>query len=168
MAVVNTKSSAITNADATPPTLNAAGLTRGQIYVGLGTVEVAASDDDGSTFRMVRVPSNAIILSLVRYNDAITSGTVYDLGLYDIAANGGAVVPTTGQEAFGSDIDLSSASTVGVEQRFEAANIDGIQKRVWEILGLSSDPNKDYDIVFTGSTVGSGAGTISLRVEYTI
>lgn len=165
MAVVNTKSTIITNLDTSPPVLNEVTSYGGRVRSQCGTVEVAAADDDGSVYRFARVPSNARIISIKRYNDAITAATVYDLGLYQTAANGGAVVS---QEAYGSDIDINAGTTVGVEHAFEARNIDKIANKVWQDAGLTADSQREYDICLTASTVGSAAGTISLEVQYVI
>lgn len=165
MAVVNTKATAVSNADATPIVITNRIITRGPSFVACGTVEVAAADDDGSVFRFARLPSNARITSIVRFNDAITAGTAYEIGLHQTAANGGAAADA---DLFATTVDLSTASVVGVESRFEAANIDGIEKRLWELLGLTADPRVDYDLTFTGTTVGTAAGTISVEVRYTV
>lgn len=165
MAVANTKSTIITNADATPRVLTTSKITGGRyLREAAATVETAAADDDGSVYRMVRVPSSARISQILYANDAITSGTVYDLGVYRTAADGGAVVS---QELFASDLDLSSAHAL-TDITFEATatDISKIEQELWQRLGLSTDPGVMYDICFTGSTVGSAAGTISLLVRY--
>lgn len=163
MAVVNTKSTQITNADATPNVLNNDFVAKGALFESVATVEVAAADDDGSVYRMVRVPSNARISEVLRANDAITTGTVYDIGVYQTADNGGAAVSAN---LFANDIDLSSASTGFVQTT--GVDIANCEKRLWELLGLTADSFRDYDICFTGATVGSGAGTLSLKVRYTV
>lgn len=163
MAVANTKSTIITNADATPPVLTSSKITGGMyLREAVATVEVAAADDDTSVYRMVRVPSNARISSVQYANDAITSGTVYDIGVYKTAADGGAVVSV---ELFASDLDLSSARAL-TECAYEATatDISKIEQELWQRLGLSTDPGIMYDICFTGATVGSAAGTLALRV----
>lgn len=165
MGVVNTKATAITNADATPRVPNNSYIETGMVRSSVGTVEVAAADSDTSTFRFVRLPSNARLHSIKVYCDAITGGTVYDLGLYDIAAAGGAVIS---QNCYANDQDLSTAITVGTEVLFQAKDVANIEKRVWEDAGLSTDPFKEVDLVYTGSTVGTGAGTISLAVLWTL
>jgi|DEB0MinimDraft_3_1074331.scaffolds.fasta_scaffold19566_2 hypothetical protein len=164
MAVVNTKSSAISNADASPAVLNSPRVVGGFLRESVGTVEVAAGDDDGSVFRFVRVPSNARISTVEYANDAITAGTDYDLGVYDTADAGGAVVSVN---LFGDALDLSSAHAF-TDATYEttATNISKVDQELWQLLGLTSDPSKDYDICATGVTVGSAAGTISLRVRY--
>ena len=55
MAVVNTKSTAISNADASPAVLNNPRVVNGFLRESVGTVEVAAGDDNDSVFYSVRV-----------------------------------------------------------------------------------------------------------------
>jgi hypothetical protein len=165
MAVVNTKSTNITNADTSPPVLNDVTVYGGRIRSQCGTVEVAAGDDDTSVFRFARVPSNARIISIKRYNDAIANATVYDVGLYKTAADGGAVVLVN---AYANDVDISAGTVAGVEQAFTTRNIDKIANKVWQDAGLSADSKIEYDICLTGATVGTAAGTISLEVQYVI
>lgn len=166
MPVENRKSTQITNADATPPVLNNSAVARGVPFVACATIEVAAADDDTSIYRLIRVPSNAVMQSLVLFNDAITAGTSYDFGLLQTAANGGGA---TGADidVFATAVDLSSARTTGTEILFEALNIDQMGRRVWEILGLSSDPGREYDLVASANTVGTAAGTITIRAMWT-
>ena len=165
MAVVNTKATNVTNPDATPSKANPLHIHAARLYEIVGTVEVAAADDDNSVYRLARVHSSWRITSIELFNDAITSGTVYDLGLYDTAENGGAVVS---QELFASDVTMASARSTPTEVTYEATptNIDKIEKRLYELAGLTTDPGKWYDIAFKATTVGSGAGTISLRVRF--
>jgi len=166
MAVANTKSTFITNADADPKVLTSDYISKGTVYETVGTVEVAAADDDGSVYRMVRVPSNARITSILTGCDAITAGTVYDLGVYQTAANGGAVVDA---DLFATNVDLSSALGF-TEHMLEATvtDIDKVEKRLWELLALTVDPMRDYDICWTGDTVGSAAGTIATKLKYVV
>lgn len=166
MAVANTKSTIVTNRDSTPPLENKLWYQGARKYEDVATVEVAAADDDNSVYRLFRVRSSWRISSLELANDAITGGTAYDLGVYDTAANGGAVVASQ-QQLFASAVDLSSAHAF-TDNTYEATatNIDKVEKQLWELMGLSADPLKDYDICLTGTTVGSGAGTISARMRY--
>lgn len=168
MAVVNTKSTQVSNGDASPPVLNPTYAGGGGVLRRLaGTVEVAAADDDTSVFRMGRVHSSWVMNSIIILNDALTSGTSYDVGLHDIAAAGGAVVDA---DLFGDAVDLSSArkATGGVEVRFDRAGSDlpDLNKPIWELLALSVDPGKWYDLTLTANTIGSAAGTISLIATY--
>lgn len=162
MATANTKSDAITNADATPRVQNNSWVERSPIYVSTGICEVAAADDDTSVYRFVRVPSGAKIHKIEIYNDAITGGTDYNLGVLHTAANGGAAVD---DNLFGDALDLSSAQN-GVDVTYEAEAIDDGEDRLWEQLGLSVDPFTEYDIALTSVTVGTAAGTILLKVYW--
>lgn len=166
MAAVNTKSTIITNGDADPRVMSPAHLGLGNMRCMAATVEVAAGDDNASIYRMFRVHSAWRVHQLLLWNDAITSGSAYDVGLYQTAANGGAVVDA---DLWASDVTMVSARGASgpLDLTFEALNIDDIEKPVWEIAGiavttLTADPNRYYDICLTADTVGSGAGTISM------
>lgn len=166
MAIVNTKSTAIGNRDAAPMVLTPAHLVRGVAYQAVGTVEKAGSDSNASVYRVARLRSSDRVSTVHVLNDAITGGTSYDVGLYKTADAGGAVVDA---DLFASAIDLSSASaSAGVDVTYEATptNIDKVEKRLWELLGLSADPQVEYDLALTANTAGAGAGTISVRVAY--
>lgn len=169
MGVVNTKSTNISNQEASPRVLSNRALVRAPLYVESATVAVAAADDDTSVFRFFTIPSNAIITSIKVYCDALTSGTDWDFGVYQTAENGSAVVDA---DLFGDGVDLSSAITLGTEIRFNdttTANIVDVNKRLWELLPgpLTSDPQRSYDLCFTANTIGSGAGDITVVLQYT-
>lgn len=167
MAVVNTKATAITNADALPVDKTSPHLTHGRLREAVGTVEAAAGDSIGSTLRMARVPSWARISDIGLLNDALGLNVTGDIGLYRTAADGGAVVDA---DLFASLVDLNTArqgAPADVTTEATATNIDKIEKRLWELLGLTEDPKIMYDVVVTiaGAAVVS-AGTVSLKVRY--
>lgn len=164
--MASTKSNEVTNADATPPVKTHVSTSHGRLHEKVATVEIAASDNNDHEYRMVRLHSSWRLSEINRFNDAITSGTDYNVGLFDIAENGGAVV---NENLFADAVSLSSASLTGVNDLFEAGSgvgVEDIEQRIWEMLGLSSDPGKWYDLVYKGVTVGSGSGTLSVRVRY--
>lgn len=166
MAVVNTKTNLVTNLDATPAVMNPLYLIGGVLREQVGTVEIAAADEDTSVYRLGRVHSSWRVSQLTLFNDAITSGATFDVGLYATAANGGAAVDAN---AFADNIALTSASLTGTELLNESGSVVGvedIEQQVWQVAGLSADPNVYYDIALTGDSVGSGAGTVSLRTRY--
>lgn len=168
MAVVNTKSNGITNADATPIVKNARALQGGPMFVSVSTAAVAAADEDTSVYRFVRIPSNAVVAKIELFNDAITAGTSYDFGLFQTAANGGAVVNVN---AWGNAVDLSSARVAPLDITHEAGSdspIEYCEKKVWELAGASADTGREYDICAYANTVGSAAGDISIKVYYTV
>ena len=167
MAVANTKSTVVTNADALDGTKTAAFIAGGNVKRVSGTVETAAADDAASVYRLVRVHSSWVISQVLLAHDAITNMSTADVGVYDIATvNSGAVVSVN---HFGSAIDISSASAGFVDRTYEATatDISKVDKQLWERLALSSDPNKWYDIAVTATTNDpTAAGTISMIVEY--
>lgn len=165
MAVANTKSTHITNADATPPVLTSDYISRGALYEAVGTVETLAADDASSVYRLVRVPSNARITSILLASDAITGATASDVGVYQTAANGGAVVDA---DEFANDVNISGATAfTEVINQAVAAEISDVEKRLWEKIGETADTLRDYDICVTVNDV-TAAGTISMKVKYVI
>jgi hypothetical protein len=166
MGTANTKSTAITNGDANPRVMNSQKIDGGNLKEKVGTVEIAAADDNNSVYRLVRLHSSCRLSDIIRYNDAITTGTDFDVGLYDTAENGGSVININ---AFADAVSLASASVTGTKDLYEAGSDNGvedIEQLLWEMAGLASDPNKFMDLCYTGVTVGSGAGTLSVRVHY--
>lgn len=122
-------------------------------------VSVAAADDDGSIYRIVQVPSNSIPFKITIGTTAITGGTDYDLGFYD--RDSGSVVD---KDILMDGQTMATASKVldGVSN----VSVANASKAVWELLGLSTDPQKDYDLALTANTVGTAAGDISVKVEF--
>jgi len=165
MAVANTKSTSVTNQDATPKLLNSSYFDNGMVRESVGTVEVAVADDDNSVFRFHRLSSSARIKDIQILNDAITGGTDYNLGLYDPAIRGGAVVD---DNLFGDAITMASARVAPLHALYEALDIANNEKRIWELLGLLEDPFLEYDLALTAITVGAAAGTISISSQFVI
>lgn len=166
MAVANTKSNIVTNADAKDGTKTAALVTHGRLREQAATVEAASADDAGSVYRLFRVHTSWRISELKIGHDALTNMTTADLGVYDVAENGGAVIDV---DQFGSAIDMSAASSGLVDRSYEAANADisKIEQALWERLGLSTDPKKFVDIAVTATTNDpSAAGTIAGLCRY--
>jgi len=163
MAVVNTKSTAVTNADATPPVMNDLNIAGGRLREIVATVEVAVADTDLSVYRLARVHSSWRISAIQIFNDTNASGTDFNLGLYATAADGGAVVD---DNVYGDAISMASARVVPLDATFEIRGIEKIEQEVWQDAGLSSDTGVWYDIALTGIVVGTDDGTISARIQY--
>ncbi len=166
MAVANTKSTYITNADATPPTLTNSHIANGLLHEVVGTVETLAADDAGSVYRLCRVPSNARISSILLGTDAITGATASDVGVYRTAADGGAVVDA---DLFATDVDISTGAIAFTEVILEATATDivKVEKQLWDLAGMTSDPSGFLDIAVTVNDV-TAAGTISMKVKYVV
>jgi len=128
----------------------------------IATFEIAAADDDGSKYRVFKgVPSSFRPVACTVMCDAITGGTDFELGVYD--TNLGAVVSKglfmTGQTLASASRALNGLGNVDI------ADI-GAKKSIAELLTLTPTTAKSsYDIVLTGDTVGSGAGTVTIVLE---
>lgn len=129
-------------------------LTGGQVLC-----QVAAADDNGSKYRLFKnLPPDLVIQSIIIQNDAITSGTDYDLGLY-IGDSGAA----KDVDVLVDGADLSSAGT-NVYLLVDPAKAG---MALWELAGDTvSTKELGYDIVLTANTVGSGAGDIAVAITF--
>jgi hypothetical protein len=162
MAVVAVKSAGITNRDAVPVVLNQGGLVNARVHRSAGMVAITSGDSANSTYTVCSIPSNAFVSALFVTAPDIGTTTAADIGLYDTTANGGAVV--SGQ-LFKSGFVLNA----GAVQRSDANGTSAAnsEKRVWELLGLSSDPGKMYDIVLKLSGAADGSGNVFVECFYT-
>lgn len=169
MAVVNTKSTAVTNADAATQTNLSLKISGGRLRESVCTVEAVNGDSIGSTFRLARIRSGDRVSRVMLSCDAITT-CAGDVGIYDIAANGGAVVDA---DFFASAQSLAAA-LVNQDVTHEADAADAgagfgladVEKPLWQALGLAADPYKLYDIAVTLTAAAASNGTIAMKVQY--
>lgn len=131
-----------------------------KVFAVASTVEIAAGDDDGSTYRLFKgVPSSYIPLEVTVMSDGVTGGTDYDLGLYEVGVGGDAVdadVLMDGQT-------LASALTraTGHQLGLGAVDIADAGSTLGELSG-ETDVSASYDVVLTGNTVGTAGGTVTV------
>jgi len=168
MAVENLKSSAITNADATPLVLSNARIMAGAMREAIGTKQASASASIASTYTLCRIPSNARISEVILSCDAFDTTGAADVGVYQTAEHGGAVVDA---DFFASAVVLTTAlPNTAVTHESGVFGIEDVEKPLWEALGLTADPFRDYDVALT-LTAANGAGAtpdVTLRVRYAI
>jgi len=166
MAVVAVKSTLITNADATPVVLNNPRVDGGFERVSVATAAITSGDSLDSTYRMFRVPSNAVMTDLRIYSPDIGTTTISDIGLYDTAAAGGAVVDA---DFFASALSLKDGALNGEDVLHEAAvfTIANSGKELWDALGLTSDPHKFYDVALTLTGAADATATVKLVGRFT-
>ena len=128
----------------------------------VGTVSVAAGDDDGSVYRVFsNIPSSLVPVSVVVHNTAITAGTDYDFGLYE--GNLGAVVD---KDILADGISMASARTVATINNAGLTTIAlGDIKTLGE-LSAQTDVDSAYDLAFTANTVGTASGTIRVTATF--
>lgn len=159
MAVTNRNSTGIANLVATPRVVNKPPMGGGMCRIAHGLVTSAADDSATSVFRFFRVPSNAVVSSLMYSGADASSAGAIDVGIYDTPDNNsGAVV----------DADFFAAAfalTAGPDSNTELLNNSGqysLAEQVtplWQALGLSSDPCKEYDVAATITTTFNGGPT---------
>lgn len=170
MALEHLKSTPLANADATPRIINNARVMRLPMWEAVGTCEVAASSDAGppaSTYRLCRVPSNARISQVLGWADASGNAGQLNIGVYETPENGGAVVDADFFIA-GANFDPGGGAAIAALDitHGNAFDIDDAEKPLWEVLGLSADPHKDYDIVATVAEAPQNGFTVTLKVRY--
>jgi hypothetical protein len=158
------KSSIITNADATPAVINSAQLANGRVRAmrGLCTLTTAAAEA-ASTMRFFRVKSNDMIKELVLDAGSLGTGCTMDIGLYRTAADGGAVVD--------ADLFASAVAMATVQRATDVTTESGemtlaeMVMPLWQVLGLTADPQIEYDVVGTLAVAATVAGTVVLTGE---
>lgn len=176
MAVDHVKSTAITNADASPATANTAGEgATGRLWEVSGYATAVASSSADSTYQLVRIPSNCKVKSIIFESEAQTAGK-FDLGLY-YATDGQGGKPASllaanaiDQDFFATVIDCASAVTpTEVVNESGTYTLDKRNQPIWQAAGLSADPGGSFDIVATVKTtaVTTGTGKFGVSVRYT-
>ena len=162
-------STGITNLEAVPMVKLDPWESDGLLREVTGVAAPAADQADTDIIRFVRVPSNARISQvLVSAADATTGGAV-NIGLYNSnVGDDGAVVDA---DLFASALALTGGPFNNSDQTFESGEYTYAEseKPLWEVLGLSADPHKFYDVVMDISTTFNGGPTsIKVNVRYTV
>jgi hypothetical protein len=166
MAVVTVKSNAITNRDATPVAISNGRINGGEMLHARAVLAIANGDSVGSKYLGVSLPSNAVPVSVRLSAPDIGTTTAADVGLYKSTRDGSAVV----------DADFFKAAVVlnaGAIAKSELVNGNVItlangEKAIWDALGLSADPNLQYDVGLTLTGAADAAGTVLLEVDYVV
>jgi hypothetical protein len=175
MAIVDVSSTELANIEADPPVMNDVRHIHGRLRWKAAFVTVADGDTNASIFRFFRVRSGDSIKSLqVRTSQAFTSGTGWDCGLYTI--NGGAEVDAD-LYCDGATLAVAAPTVPHViavspctEMRFGDATtsiLSDINNAVFEDLGLSADPQLEYDVIMQGVAIGTQGGILQLTMLYT-
>lgn len=171
MGVVNVKATQISNFDAQPRILTQPYIERTTEQTGIGIVSCGASDSAGSIYRLGFLPSGALLSSLSVMNDANTSGTSYKFGVALNTNDGGGLPVANSDQIFASVVSMASARTAltGILSP-SILNAGGLAAnfnlRIWELLGLTSDPDKLYHLIMTAVTAGSAGGSVAAKYSY--
>lgn len=127
----------------------------GNVRTASGYVANAADDSADSVFRICRVPSNARILGIkLTTGDASTAGNI-NVGIYETVEAGGDVVD---EDLFATAFALTNGPYVQAEiSDLTQYTVAERAQPLWQVLGLSADPHKEYDVAATVSTNFNGA-----------
>ena len=124
-----------------------------------------------SYYGFFRIPSGCVVESCKLTNDALSTSVTADIGLYEIS-NPFAPVTTAGSVAdasqyFGAGVSLVAAATK-TEQLIQGSwtTRAKMMQPVWQILGLATDPVREYDVVVTSDATITAGGVIVLEISY--
>ena len=177
MAVVNLKSTAITNRDASPPVINDARVERGTLKSAVGRVTAGSADTGGatysagSTYVLASLPSTAMVRNVLLSCAALTSG-VASIGVgrstKDSAGNAyPAAISATATALFASAQSIASAlSKSNVTNQSGNYTLDKQEQPLWQAAGMSADPGGTLDIVVLVTTSTTAGGLLGLEVQY--
>lgn len=172
MAVVNIKSTLISNADATPVILSNPTSAFGSDVVETAVVAIGATDTAASVYRVCFIPSSAVLQDLRLMNEtSMTTGTSYKFGVLNNTVDGGGVVVANSDLIFASAISLVTARVIWTSVLFPSIlNAGGLSAnttlRIWELLGLTADPFKMYHLAVTAVTAATVGGNLAVQVAY--
>lgn len=162
----NVLSASLTSRDASPRALVTEGRGAAARLHQVDDYAVAVtSDASGSTYRIVSVPSNAVIKRISLDSDALSTSSAIDIGVYRATADGSAVVD---QDFFASAVAVSSAVRAS-DVTNESGTYTAAKRKqpLWQAVGLSADPGGQLDIVATATATVTAGGNIALSVEFT-
>lgn len=157
------KGTHITSFDSKPPTIVDSKFHGGQLLRFADTHEIADTENADSVI-MIALPVDMVIDDIQFAADNLTSGNA-DVGLWKKNADG--TYTAVDDDCFASQISFGSGAIARASILHEAAaaNIDKVNKKVWEWANLSARPA--YDNLYVGllNDTGTGAaGTVSLWV----
>ena len=162
---VELKGDLITGLDASPRVYYSPVRAGGKVRNTADYIVTNTDDAMGSIYRFVRVPSRARIVQILASTDGGSTNGTADIGLYHTSADGGAVIDA---DLFASAWAIkTAAANTDVTYESGVITVDKRHKMLWEILGLSADPNLEYDIAMTVvEAVSVAADKITLSASY--
>ena len=164
---VQTNSDLLTNTYATSPLQNPTYTDGPWILRKIAVNATAVADGVGSQYRICQVASSDCIAGLSYVNDAIGTGSSLKLGLYETNSTVVANSVAGNAALFLATVGMVTATTALTPCRFAVLLANTAPKRVWELLGLPSDPKKNYDLCWTVLAVGTATGNIAFAYDFT-
>ena len=114
-------------------------------------------------FKLAKLGANMVPLELWLNCDAITGFTSADLGLYKEDGT------EADKNVFMAAHDINAGAAIGSEvDGLHDMGVDKIGKKLYELLGLTvaTRSQDSYVLALTANTIGSAAGTISIRGSF--
>ena len=150
----------VSNFEATPQVLNSPALLHGVQRVAQGTIELAAGDsNDNDIVMLAPIPSNAVISAIQIGSDTFGGSCTFNVGIYNSAG----VVKD--EDVFATAVADAGAMA---DVRFEAADINTAEKKMYELAGDTTDPASYYYIAATMAAAGGTGGDMSFIIHYTV
>lgn len=164
-AINHNNGSLLTNTYATSPAANATGLDPGSVLAKIATcaIPAVATDLANSVYTFCQVSSSDIINQVDFGGTALTAGAL-SLGLF--VQNSLTVAVTNSDHLFATSISFAAA-VAPADKRFTNLSVTTAGQRVWQLLGLASDPETTYDLAAYSTTAATAAGTLYCRYLYT-
>jgi hypothetical protein len=125
------------------------------------SIAVTSGDSINSVYRLARLPSNAIILP--QSNVYVTAAGI--AGLTSVSIGFDNLLGTVAAAALASAVDMHAG---GAFPLTPAVTIAHYNQRVWEQLGLASDPGAQIDLIATLGASPGASGVMAGHVLYTI
>ena len=167
--MADVKSTQATNLTATPKVREPSHRDGGMLRESASTAAPAAAQADTDFIFFCRVPSKARVSQvLLSALDFTTAGAI-DVGVYTYSEATG-LFTAVDDDLFASAFDLSGGPFTNVDITNESTeySVAEQEKALWEVLGLSSDPNIDYWIGSDITTTFNGGSPICLKVRYVL
>ncbi len=179
MSIFNIKSTVLANRDAVPKVFSEGTLARSVIKEAYGAQKVSPAGSDlnaaGTQIRLVTVPSVARLSSL-QYCGTSTGTSALDIAVWyptTVPQQGGAFVTAAGGTLISSSKfltnfiipDTNSVFTTA----FPAMSVMGpevLEQPLWQMLGLTSDPEMPLDIGIVVRTACAVNGYVGLKATY--
>ena len=144
----------------------------GQVFAFTSSFEVAATDSDGSIYRIARVGANMIPVAITVMGDDDLDITHVDVGLYLPGAGGAAVDIDCFADNLAVNTDSVDSADLAPNAMFSLP-IDDLGKKCWEIAsvkaaGSYTDANhpSEFDLAITAKSEPGAAATIAYRVMF--
>jgi hypothetical protein len=183
MATDTLKSQSITNLDASPVSANTAGQgATGRLRVVNDHAAATAAAAVGSTYRLCRIPTNAVVKRVLLTNAAqgATGAVDIDIAFSDSTTDGtpaalqGTIpqVSSADNKLFGAAVAVTSAQA-NKDVTFTGSFTTTHQNmELWAVLnalgslGWTSDPGGFFDILVKATAIMANGGDVSVEVDF--